>query len=72
MEQHIEVTAAYGRSYGTLAAMKADWMAGLDFRLTTTGQYLSRRDATDHNLGVVGRYGPGNTKVGTLRRRGGR
>ena len=35
---------AYGRDYKSAAAVKADWQAGKDFRIATTGQYCSVRD----------------------------
>lgn len=64
--EYIEVVGAYGRTYRTLASAKADWLAGLDFRLTT-GQYVNIKDAENYNLGVFVRYGKNNEKVGTLR-----
>ena len=35
---------AYGRDYKSKAAVLADWNAGKDFRIATTGQYCSIRD----------------------------
>ena len=42
--QWSEFTPAYGRDYTSAAAAKADFIAGLDFRLASTGQYASLRD----------------------------
>lgn len=65
-DNHVEVFGAYGRSYQTLREMAADWVAGKDFRIST-GRYINKRDAERYNVGVVGRYGPGATKLGRLR-----
>ena len=63
---HIEVVGAYGRTYRTLKDMRQDWNQGLDFRMTT-GPYINCNDAKAHGVvGVVGRYGKDNTRVGTL------
>jgi hypothetical protein len=35
---------AYGRDYKSKAAVLADWNAGKDFRIATTGQLCSVRD----------------------------
>lgn len=39
-----EVIPAYGRDYRSAAAAKADWTAGKDFQMASTGQYTSIRD----------------------------
>lgn len=39
----VYVTGAYGRSYESVEAAKADWEAGKDFRIVS-GPYISIRD----------------------------
>lgn len=41
----IHAVPAYGRDYKSASAVKADWLAGKDFRCAVSGQYLSVRDA---------------------------
>lgn len=43
--QDVTAVPAYGRDYRSIAAVKADWEAGKDFRDARTGQYFSIRDA---------------------------
>lgn len=43
----ITLIPAYGREYKTLESMLADWKAGKDFRVGTSGPYCSVRDL-DH------------------------
>ena len=38
---------AYGRDYKNQKEVRADWVAGKDFVLSTTGQYCSARDLKD-------------------------
>jgi hypothetical protein len=40
----IHAVPAIGRDYKSMAAVKADWAAGKDFRCTLTGRYFSVRD----------------------------
>ena len=40
----IHALPAYGRDYKSASAVKADWLAGKDFRCAVTGRYLSARD----------------------------
>ena len=40
----IHAVPAYGRDYKSASAVKADWLAGKDFRCAVTGRYLSVRD----------------------------
>ena len=40
----IHALPAYGRDYKSASAVKADWLAGKDFRCSVTGRYLSIRD----------------------------
>jgi hypothetical protein len=40
----IHAVPAYGRDYKSASAVKADWLAGKDFRCAVSGQYLSIRD----------------------------
>lgn len=67
MNQNVEVTGAYGRTYSTVKAALADWNIGRDFHLTV-GAYINKEEAENYNLGVVVRYGKNNERVGTLRK----
>jgi hypothetical protein len=40
----VHAMPAYGRDYKSASAVKADWLAGKDFRCAVTGRYLSVRD----------------------------
>jgi hypothetical protein len=42
--QWSEFIPAYGRDYTSAAKAKADFLAGLDFKLASTGQYATLRD----------------------------
>ena len=61
------VSGAYGRDYGSLAAMKADWDAGKDFQIRSVdgpiGAYCSKRDMQGKE--VWGRYKK-DTEIGCL------
>lgn len=64
---YISAVPAYGRDYKTQAQVKADWLAGKDFKDARTGQYLSIRDvANDPDLHVTIRYN-NNLRVVTVR-----
>jgi len=52
MNHDIHATPAYGRDYKSVSAVKADWLAGKDFRDAMTGQYLSIRDAIPGEIWV--------------------
>jgi hypothetical protein len=43
-DMDIHAMPAYGRDYKSASAVKADWLAGKDFRCAVTGRYLSVRD----------------------------
>lgn len=64
----IEVSGAYGRTYATPAAMRADWEAGQDFIAHTFhgDQYSSIRDWPRST--VIGRYGVMVERLATLQR----
>jgi hypothetical protein len=40
----VHAVPAFGRDYKSASAVKADWLAGKDFRCAFTGRYLSVRD----------------------------
>lgn len=63
MTTFIEVRGAYGRRYKSLKDGKADWLAGKDFQLTDTGQYVSVSEAG--SLSVILRYAS-DRRVGRL------
>lgn len=44
MFQSFTVRPAYGRSYTSQAAIKADFLSGKDFQLVDTGQYINLED----------------------------
>jgi hypothetical protein len=44
MDRDRILVPAYGRKYGSVDAAKADYLAGVDFKLYNTGQYCSCRD----------------------------
>lgn len=44
----ITALPAYGRDYKSIAAVRAAWAAGFDFRDARTGQYFSIRDNPSH------------------------
>lgn len=48
----IHAMPAYGRDYKSAAAVKADWLAGKDFRCSVSGRYLSVRDALPNSVWV--------------------
>ena len=52
----IEATPAFGRDYTNQKAVLADWLADKDFRETTTGSYVNRRQAKEMGLSVIIRY----------------
>lgn len=54
---YIEVIPAYGRDYKNKKEIEADLVAGKDFQLTTTRQYLTLTDMVAHNFRVIVRYG---------------
>ena len=41
----VHAVPAYGRDYKSASAVKADWLAGKDFRCAVSCQYLCVRDA---------------------------
>jgi hypothetical protein len=45
-----ELTPGYGRDYKSKKEILADWLAGKDFVLASTGQYINRQDAETSNL----------------------
>jgi len=53
---YIEVVPAYGRDYKNQKDARADWDAGLDFRDTSSGSYISKEEAEKHGLRVIIRY----------------
>jgi hypothetical protein len=48
----IHALPAYGRDYKSVAAVKADWQAGKDFRCAVSGRYFSVRDALPNQIWV--------------------
>ena len=52
----IHAVPAYGRDYKSASAVKADWLAGKDFRCAVSGQYLSTRDPYPSQVEVWVRY----------------
>ena len=44
MFQSFTVRGAYGRSYTSQRAIKADFLNGLDFQLVDSGQYINLED----------------------------
>jgi len=44
MFQSFTVRAAYGRKYSTQSAIRADFLAGKDFQLVDSGQYINLED----------------------------
>jgi hypothetical protein len=48
----IHATPAYGRDYKSVAAVKADWQAGKDFRCAVSGRYLSVHDKRPEQVWV--------------------
>lgn len=57
MSQYIEVVPAYGRDYKNQREVRADWEAGKDFWVAGTHTAVSEREAKEHGLKVVVRYG---------------
>lgn len=55
----IEVVPAYGRDYKNKAEIEADLLAGKDFKLTTTGQYLNLAQIREHQFKLIVRYNRG-------------
>lgn len=53
---YIEVVPAYGRDYRNQKDARADWDANLDFRVTTTGSYVTKAEAEQQGLKVIIRY----------------
>jgi hypothetical protein len=52
----IHAVPAYGRDYKSGPAVKADWLAGKDFRCAVSGQYLSARGPYPLQVEVWVRY----------------
>ena len=48
----LHITPAYGRDYRNKAQALADWVAGKDFILAITGQYISKRDAENFSVWI--------------------
>lgn len=48
----LHITPAYGRDYRNKAQAIADWVAGKDFILAMTGQYISKRDAENFSVWI--------------------
>lgn len=48
----IHAVPAYGRDYKSVAAVKADWLAGKDFQCALSGRYLSVRDAPPNQVWI--------------------
>ena len=48
----LHITPAYGRDYRNKAQALADWVAGKDFILAMTGQYISKRDAENFSVWI--------------------
>lgn len=55
--EYIEVLPAYGRDYKNKAAIIEDMLAGRDFQLSTTRQYLNIDTIRAHQYRVIVRYG---------------
>ena len=51
----ITVRGAYGRTYKSGKAMKADWNAGLDFKEVQSGSYISNKEIKP-GMTVHGRF----------------
>jgi hypothetical protein len=60
---YVEVEPAYGRDYRNQKDLKADWNAGLDFRLVG-GPYINKEDAQRAGLHVIARYAQQRKVVG--------
>ena len=60
----IEVIGAYNRTYNSQAAVRKDWNADLDFRISGGGPYVNKADATRDGLKVIVRYGSGAERGG--------
>lgn len=48
----LHITPAFGRDYRNKAQALADWVAGKDFILAMTGQYISKRDAENASVWI--------------------
>lgn len=58
MGEWITVVGAYGRTYNSQAAVRADWNADKDFKIPY-GPYVNKSDAESQGLRVIVRYGKG-------------
>lgn len=56
METEIHARGAYGRTYTSADAVRADWKAGKDFQDAVSGRYLNIEDARTYGLSVCVRY----------------
>lgn len=57
MSQYVEVVPAYGRDYTNQKSARADWEAGKDFWVAGSMTAVSKREAEEHGLKVIIRYG---------------
>lgn len=56
MAAEIHARGAYGRTYTSAAAVRADWNAGKDFQDAISGRYLNLDTAQEMHLVVWIRY----------------
>jgi hypothetical protein len=67
----LTIVPAYGRTYNSKAAIRADWLAGKDFQIASygadTGRYINREDAERSDLAcLLVRYGKALSKSASI------